>query len=136
MRACTMSFLKLPPHARLDHLVVSLRSTNELQVDGISDPEIANELSEDILSIWPHGVTHQGFRRGKWKVQFAGSPWSSVGLDAVLYASSKILRISPHYSHSPVCRAGKLLIRLSVCLARVVSCLKTRLCLLLTLDMI
>ncbi|KAI0724586.1 hypothetical protein C8T65DRAFT_627009 [Cerioporus squamosus] len=82
-----------------DHLIVSLRSTNELHIDGIGDAEVVNELSEDILSIWPHGVNQQGFRRGKWKVQFAGSPWSSAGLDATL--------------------AGKMLIRLSVSLARV-----------------
>ncbi|RPD82520.1 hypothetical protein L226DRAFT_528678 [Lentinus tigrinus ALCF2SS1-7] len=87
------------PRWESDHLIVSLRSTNELQVEGINDAEIANELSEDILSIWPHGVNQHGYRRGKWKVQFAGSPWSSVGLDAIL--------------------AGKMLIRLSVCLARV-----------------
>ncbi|TFK93463.1 hypothetical protein K466DRAFT_616493 [Polyporus arcularius HHB13444] len=81
-----------------DHLIVSLRSTNELHIDGIGDAEVANELSEDILSIWPHGVNQQGFRRGKWKVQFAGNPWTSAGLDAVL--------------------AGKMLVRLSVSLAR------------------
>ena len=74
-----------------DHLVLTLRSTNELHLENVPDPTMADELSEEILPIWPHGVNTQENRRGKWKVEYAGHPWACHGIDAILYVIIVVL---------------------------------------------
>ena len=73
------------PHARLGHIILTLRSTNLLHVENLFDSEAAAELTEQVLGFWQHGINRQSHNRGKWKVEFAGSPWASVGLDGILY---------------------------------------------------
>ncbi|KAI0778221.1 hypothetical protein BD413DRAFT_601021 [Trametes elegans] len=81
-----------------DHLVLTLRSTNQLLLENITDPNGAEELTENVLPIWPRGANTIEHRRGKWRVELAGSPWACSGLEAIM--------------------AGKMICRLYLVLAR------------------
>ena len=74
-----------------DHLLLSLRSDNHLLLENVPNVDICNELAEGVLSDWPHGVRSHLFERGKWKVEFNGSPWACFGLDFIMYESGSIL---------------------------------------------
>lgn len=82
---CFIFLANRTPHARLGHIILTLRSTNLLHVENLFDSEAAAELTEQVLGFWQHGINRQSHNRGKWKVEFAGSPWASVGLDGILY---------------------------------------------------
>ncbi|KAI0825101.1 hypothetical protein BC628DRAFT_1321021 [Trametes gibbosa] len=81
-----------------DHLIVTLRSTNQLLVENLSNPEMGDTLSEGVLHVWPAGANSIDYRRGKWHVELCGHPWSSTGMEALM--------------------AGKMICRLYVVLAR------------------
>ncbi|KAI0735135.1 hypothetical protein C8Q76DRAFT_272072 [Earliella scabrosa] len=72
------------PRFTPSHIILTLRSTNLLHVENLFDSEAAAELTEQVLGFWQHGINRQSHNRGKWKVEFAGSPWASVGLDGIL----------------------------------------------------
>ncbi|KAJ8489793.1 hypothetical protein ONZ51_g2722 [Trametes cubensis] len=73
-------------HIHLDHLILTLRSTNQLVVDNLTNHQMGDELSEEVLPIWPRGANSIENRRGKWQIEFAGTPWSCSGLDAIMAA--------------------------------------------------
>ncbi|KAI0651888.1 hypothetical protein C8Q79DRAFT_1005141 [Trametes meyenii] len=81
-----------------DHLILTLRSTNQITLENIADPNTGDELTEAVLPIWPRGANTIENRRGKWRVEFAGNPWSCSGLEAIM--------------------AGKMICRLYLVLAR------------------
>lgn len=74
------------PTCRLDHIILTLRSTNGLWLENIPRENIILELQESMLQQWPSGHNSADSRRGKWKIEFAGSPWAAVGQDALWYA--------------------------------------------------
>jgi len=67
-----------------DHLFLSLHSVNELRIDHIAYQTTLDDLRESVLPMWPHGVSFEDSRGDNWRVRFAGSPWTSVGVDAIL----------------------------------------------------
>ncbi|TBU35285.1 hypothetical protein BD309DRAFT_902626 [Dichomitus squalens] len=75
-----------------DHLILTLRSTNELWLENVHQEAMIHELQEDVLQHWPRGFNSADSRRGKWKIQFAGTPWAAVGQDA-LWAAKMILQL-------------------------------------------
>ncbi|KAI0363906.1 hypothetical protein BV20DRAFT_1125960 [Pilatotrama ljubarskyi] len=81
-----------------DHLLLTLHSTNQLLLENIPDSNAGDELTEAVLPIWPRGANTIENRRGKWRVEFAGHPWSCSGLEAIM--------------------AGKMICRLYLILAR------------------
>lgn len=104
---------------RLAHLILTLRSTNELLLENLLDPDAVAELAQEVLTIWQQGINRQGHSRGKWKVEFAGSPWASTGLDAILYVMIS-LSLVLFLSFTVRSRAGRMINRLYFMLARLV----------------
>ncbi|KAI0655112.1 hypothetical protein C8Q70DRAFT_1047511 [Cubamyces menziesii] len=74
------------PRFEPDHLILTLRSTNQLVVENLTNHQMGDELSEEVLPIWPRGANSIENRRGKWQIEFAGTPWSCSGLDAIMAA--------------------------------------------------
>ncbi len=68
----------------LDHLLLSLRSTNQLLLENITSVDMGEELTEAIIPIWPRGANSIENRRGKLNVEFAGHPWSCSGLESIM----------------------------------------------------
>ncbi|KAM5536215.1 hypothetical protein V8D89_010114 [Ganoderma adspersum] len=75
-----------------DHIILTLRSTNGLWLENVPRENIILELQEIMLQQWPQGHNSADSRRGKWKIEFAGSPWAAVGQDA-LWAGKMILAL-------------------------------------------
>ncbi|PIL31927.1 hypothetical protein GSI_06631 [Ganoderma sinense ZZ0214-1] len=75
-----------------DHIILTLRSTNGLWLENVAHENIILELQESVLQQWPRGHNSADSRRGKWKIEFAGSPWAAVGQDA-LWAGKMILAL-------------------------------------------
>ncbi|CCL99543.1 uncharacterized protein FIBRA_01561 [Fibroporia radiculosa] len=71
-------------HFLPDHLFVSFIGSNELRVENICYQTTLDGLREAILPMWPQGVSFQDSRGHGWRVQFAGSPWTSTRTDAIL----------------------------------------------------
>ncbi|KAI0335236.1 hypothetical protein GY45DRAFT_1240736 [Cubamyces sp. BRFM 1775] len=74
------------PRFEPDHLILTLRSTNQLVVENLTNHQMGDELTEEVLPIWPRGANTIENRRGKWQIEFAGTPWSCSGLDAIMAA--------------------------------------------------
>ncbi|OCH96114.1 hypothetical protein OBBRIDRAFT_787563 [Obba rivulosa] len=72
------------PHFVPEHIFFSVHSTNEFRMDNIAYQSTLEELKEHVLPMWPQGVSLDDSREHRWRVQFMGSPWSSVGTDFVL----------------------------------------------------
>lgn len=72
---------------RADHIILTLRSTNGLWLENVPHEHILLELQESVLQQWPRGHNSADSRRGKWKIEFVGSPWAAVGQDALWYVS-------------------------------------------------
>lgn len=64
--------------------MLSLYSTNKLLLENVPTPDAVDELSEEVMPIWPHGLSSSQYRRTKWRVEFMGDPWSCVGIDAIM----------------------------------------------------
>ncbi|KAI1797915.1 hypothetical protein LXA43DRAFT_274409 [Ganoderma leucocontextum] len=75
-----------------DHIFLTLRSTNGLWLENVAHENIILELQESVLQQWPRGHNSADSRRGKWKIEFVGSPWAAVGQDA-LWAGKMILAL-------------------------------------------
>ncbi|OBZ79188.1 hypothetical protein A0H81_01099 [Grifola frondosa] len=73
----------IPPFTP-EHLFLSLHSTNELRMDNVAYQSTIEEFTEDVLPMWHHGVNSVEHHHTQLRVQFAGSPWASVGTDALL----------------------------------------------------
>ncbi|KAI0961595.1 hypothetical protein AcW1_000640 [Taiwanofungus camphoratus] len=67
-----------------DHLFLSVHSVNELRIGNIAYQSTLDELREAVLPMWPPGVMSEESRGRNWCVRFAGSPWTSVGIDGIL----------------------------------------------------
>ncbi|KAI0639437.1 hypothetical protein C8Q77DRAFT_1213997 [Trametes polyzona] len=72
------------PRFTPEHLVLTLRSTNQLHIENLSSQEAGDEIMEYVLPEWPDGVNTFENRRGKLRVEFAGHPWLCTGLHAVM----------------------------------------------------
>lgn len=60
--------------------------TSELRIQNVK-MHLLNELKQLISTIWPHGVETESIGANhSWRVNFARTPWSSVGTDAIMYA--------------------------------------------------
>lgn len=67
----------------IEHLFLALDNTSELRVEGIAYQHTIDELREEILPIWPHGVVMEDSRDHRWRAQFAGKPWVCSGQDSL-----------------------------------------------------
>ncbi|EIW64641.1 uncharacterized protein TRAVEDRAFT_139680 [Trametes versicolor FP-101664 SS1] len=67
-----------------DHLLLSLRSTNQLLLENISGSQMGEELMEAMIPIWPRGADSIDNHRGKLKIEFTGHPWSCSGLEQIM----------------------------------------------------
>ncbi|KZT65167.1 hypothetical protein DAEQUDRAFT_677331 [Daedalea quercina L-15889] len=67
-----------------DHIFVSLHSAGELRIDNIAYQSTLDDLRELVLPMWPHGIEVEDSRGDGWRVRFARSPWTSVGIDGML----------------------------------------------------
>ncbi|KAI8995661.1 hypothetical protein BD414DRAFT_480184 [Trametes punicea] len=72
------------PRFQHDHLILTVRSTNHISLENLNNADLGDELTEGIMPIWPRGANSIENRRGKWHIEFAGNPWSSSGLDAIM----------------------------------------------------
>ena len=93
-------------HIHLDHLILTLRSTNQLVVENLTNHQMGDELSEEVLPIWPRGANSIENRRGKWQIEFAGTPWSCSGLDAIMWDYGFIIGDCPLLTSYSALRQG------------------------------
>ncbi|KAK7694687.1 hypothetical protein QCA50_001875 [Cerrena zonata] len=66
-----------------EHLFVALDNTGELRIEGIAFQQLIDELREQVIPMWPHGVIVEDSRDHRWRVQFAGRPWTSSHEDGL-----------------------------------------------------
>ncbi|KAI0308960.1 hypothetical protein OF83DRAFT_130220 [Amylostereum chailletii] len=79
-RSRTMSNVRIDP----DHLFLSIRSPNILELSNIAFQATVDELRSHVFPMWPHGIDHQESFGHHWRVKFAGRPFSSTGHDGIL----------------------------------------------------
>jgi len=51
-----------------------------VRIEGIAYQELLEDLRENFLTLWPHGVTESG-HQDKWRASFSGNPWTSSGTE-------------------------------------------------------
>lgn len=71
-----------------DHVFMSISPPNGLEVSNLAHRATADELREQLLSMWPSGVVHQHHYGRDWHVRFAGRPWNPKGHQFILFVSS------------------------------------------------
>ncbi|KAI9063099.1 hypothetical protein FKP32DRAFT_1572880 [Trametes sanguinea] len=72
------------PRPPADHMILTIRSGSLLSIENVEDHSLVEELSEHVIPIWPLGAKHITHHRGKLEVDFAGTPWASSGLEALM----------------------------------------------------
>jgi hypothetical protein len=68
-----------------DHIFLSINPPSGLELCNIAFQNTVDELVERIFSMWPSGVARQVRVKQDWSVRFAGRPWSSKGLESIMY---------------------------------------------------
>ncbi|OSD03404.1 hypothetical protein PYCCODRAFT_1424540 [Trametes coccinea BRFM310] len=72
------------PRPPSDHLILTMRSASHISIENMDDHSLGEELTAQLIPIWPPGANHILNHRGKWQVDFAGTPWASSGLEAIM----------------------------------------------------
>ncbi|CDO71593.1 hypothetical protein BN946_scf184911.g63 [Trametes cinnabarina] len=105
------------PRPPSDHLILTIQSSSHICIENMDDESLGEELSAHIVPIWPPGANSIQNHRGKWAVEFAGTPWASSGLDAIL-SVFLVLASHPRADLLPALRAGKMIWHIWLALAR------------------
>ncbi|KAG2159846.1 uncharacterized protein EDB93DRAFT_1112233 [Suillus bovinus] len=68
----------------MKHLFVSFHGANELRMGNVAFQDTMEEIKENIIPMWPHGVSsaipiHQAFR-----ILFNRNPWTASGIESVI----------------------------------------------------
>jgi len=67
-----------------EHLFVTFGGSNELRLENIAYQMMIDELRENLLPLWHHGVSSEETRTHRWRAQFNGNPWAASGTDGIL----------------------------------------------------
>ncbi|KAH9944354.1 uncharacterized protein BXZ73DRAFT_96840 [Epithele typhae] len=88
------------------HVFLSLRSSDQLEIENMTDEDEFGELNQEALITWPHGIHSIDRSKSKTKrsVQFVASPWNaSSDLDLAMVGRtivtmySVLARMGYHY---------------------------------------
>ena len=72
----------------LDHVFLTFPGSNDVRIENIAFRSLIEELRDSFLPIWPHGVASEQAQDHTWRATFNGTPWSSSGVDFILYVFS------------------------------------------------
>ena len=71
-------------HACVDHVFITFPGSNEVRMENIPFQHTVDDMRQNLLPAWPHGVASESHRDNVWRATFNGTPWSSAGTDLIM----------------------------------------------------
>ncbi|KAH7930946.1 hypothetical protein BV22DRAFT_1027699 [Leucogyrophana mollusca] len=72
------------PSYQPDHLFVSFHGSNELRMRNVAFQDTLDEIKENLVPMWPHGISSQSTTEHSWRVGFSRNPWSASGMEGII----------------------------------------------------